>query len=77
MDDYEAEGEPEQEVEYGRAVKPAWGMKVLLVPISVHELWLVQGPDPAMVQVVEVQLEHASGPASATDLDSLCFGTWS
>lgn len=47
------------------------------MPISVHELWLVQGPDPAMMPVVEVQLEHASGPASAADLDSLCFGTWS
>lgn len=75
-DDHVAECETGREVGYGRAVTPAWGRKVLLAPISVHERLLVQGRDPVTVLIVEVQLENVFGPVSVVDLD-LGSGTWS
>lgn len=75
-DDYEAECETGRVVGYGCAAKPAWGRKVLLAPISVHERLLAQGRDPVMVLIVEVQLENVFGPVSVVDLD-FGSGTWS
>lgn len=68
--DYEAECERGRAVGYGRAARPAWGRKVLLAPISVHERSLVQGRDPATMLIVEVQLEDVFGPVSVVDPDS-------
>lgn len=47
------------------------------MPISAHELLLVQGPDHVVVSIAEVQLEHVFGLVSVTEHDFLCSGSWS
>lgn len=75
-DDHEAECERVVVVGYGRAARPAWGMKVLPAPIPVRERLLVQGRDPVTALIAEVQLENVFGPVSVVDPD-FGSGTWS
>lgn len=60
VDDYEAECEIAKEADFGLAMEPAWGKKVLLEPMTAPELQ--QGRwHPEAGQMFEVQLGHMFG----------------